>query len=151
MYTLQDETNVWRSLFRSESDRAVEDLNGDVVEVTMTPALQRHYDVIARQLQVSEEDTQLSEGEQHGIDYNLGAGGPGLTVTGGQGGGGSETYTDNPGGQVLLLREGKRRPSGVQKLRTVSLTQETQEATLNAERVRQNQRLIREMGLKKTK
>jgi hypothetical protein len=144
MYTLQDETNVWRSLF-----------NGDVVEVTMTPALQRHYDVIARQLQVAEEDTQLtapkqSEGEQHGIDYNLGTGGPGLSAAGGQGSGAEETRADHTGGQVLLLCEGKRRPSGVQGIR-IGHTQETQEATLNAERVRQNQRLIREMALKKTK
>ena len=140
MYTLQDETNVWRSLF-----------NGDVVEVTMTPALQRHYDVIARQLQVSDEDTQLmeqSEGEQHGIDYNLGAGGPGLAVAGGQGSGPEEAQPDHPGGQVLQLCEGKRRPAGVSHSRG-QLTQEIQEATLRSEAKKLNERLITEMRLRK--
>ena len=139
MYTLQDETNVWRSLF-----------NGDVVEVTMTPALQRHYDVIARQLQVSDEDTQLMEGVPNGTDNNMVSGGSGLSAAGGQGSGSQETYTDSPGGQVLLLCEGKRRPAGVSHSRG-QLTQEIQEATLRSEAKKLNERLITEMRLRKTK
>ena len=112
-------------------------------------------DVIARQLQVSDEDTQLmeqSEGEQHGIDYNLGAGGSGLSAAGGQGSGSQETYTDSPGGQVLQLREGKRRPSGVQGTRSpVSVTPEARQDLLRSEAKKLNERLITEMRLRKTK
>ena len=141
MYTLQDETNVWRSLF-----------NGDVVEVTMTPALQRHYDVIARQLQVSDEDTQLMEGVPNGTDNNMVSGGSGLSAAGGQGSGSQETYTDSPGGQVLQLREGKRRPSGVQGTRSpVSVTPEARQDLLRSEAKKLNERLITEMRLRKTK
>ena len=141
MYTLQDETNVWRSLF-----------NGDVVEVTMTPALQRHYDVIARQLQVSDEDTQLMEGVPNGTDNNMVSGGSGLSAAGGQGSGSQETYTDSPGGQVLLLCEGKRRPAGVQGTRSpVSVTPEARQDLLRSEAKKLNERLITEMRLRKTK